>query len=145
MSTVNRVKYFFHKNARNLTEEKREALVRLAYQTATAKNLYPRMVFIRSDIHDTTIINGKYQKDPLGDHITMCFKDDEHIRAGTHIACHGYVDSKTSLQFRETTDTPEKSDSILKKNDEPVWPPSSKLYEYPHDGYYSHLDGQKKK
>ncbi|KAF4952575.1 hypothetical protein FGADI_6646 [Fusarium gaditjirri] len=142
MSTINRVKYFFHSQA-VLSDEKRAALVRLAYQTATEKNLYPKMIFIRSDVHNTTIINGRYQKDPLGDHITMCFKDDEHIKTGTHIACHGYVKDKANWELRKVTDTPPKSDSVLKKNKQPVWPENQFLDEYPYDGFYSHLDGQK--
>lgn len=78
----------------------------------------------------------------------MCSKDDEHIQSGTHVACHGYVTNKTTMEFRDATDTPARADSVPKKNKEPVWPANHMLYEYPQDGFYSHLggdDGPKKK
>ncbi|KAF3354907.1 hypothetical protein VDGD_05248 [Verticillium dahliae] len=142
MSTVNIIKYYFHVEGLPKDPNYVRNLVRLAYQTATAKNLYPRAVFIRADVHSTTTINSIYQKDPKGDHITLCFKNEEHMRKGTHIACHGYVTDRNALNFREATDSPEKADSTKKKsNKKPVWPSSDKLQELP-EGWYSHLDSK---
>lgn len=47
MSTVNLVKYYFHKDHVPKTAERTRQLVALAYQTARDKQLYPRAVFIR--------------------------------------------------------------------------------------------------
>ncbi|PYH87832.1 hypothetical protein BO71DRAFT_340171, partial [Aspergillus ellipticus CBS 707.79] len=38
----------------------------------------------RSEIHDTTSINGVHQKDPLGPHVTLCYKDEDQFLRGTH-------------------------------------------------------------
>lgn len=47
MSTVNIVKYYFHKDHIPKTAERMRQLVALAYQTARDRQLYPRAVFIR--------------------------------------------------------------------------------------------------
>lgn len=46
-STINVVKYYFHKRHIPESEEYMRKLVALAYQTAREKKLYPRAVFIR--------------------------------------------------------------------------------------------------
>ncbi|KAK8061437.1 hypothetical protein PG994_007803 [Apiospora phragmitis] len=141
MSTINIVKYYFHSQQIPKTPERMHQLVALAYQTARDKQIYPRAVFIRSDLHDTTSINGVRQKDPKGLHITLCYKDDEHLQKGTHIACHGYVTDGESMSFKEATQAGEKPDVTKKnnKNRTPVWPSEDKLYAAPEIGY-GHLD-----
>lgn len=47
MSTINIVKYYFHKEYIPKTPEGMRQLVALAYQTARDRQLYPRAVFIR--------------------------------------------------------------------------------------------------
>ncbi|KAK2858449.1 hypothetical protein FQN49_004718 [Arthroderma sp. PD_2] len=97
-------------------------LMALAYQTANDLHLHPKAVLIRSDIHDTTSILGKYQKDPKGLHLTICFKDAEQLANNTHVASHGYVADKLKTFIREATHTPEKHDGTKKKNGGDVWP-----------------------
>lgn len=46
MSTINIVKYFFHKEFAGDSEMQRK-LVALAYQTARSQKLYPKWIFIR--------------------------------------------------------------------------------------------------
>lgn len=88
-----------------------------------------------------TSINGVYQKDPKGLPVTLCYKDDRQLREGTHVACHGYVKDEETMEFREATDTGEKSDSTKKsnKNRTPVWPDWAELWAAPDIGY-SHLE-----
>merc|ERR1712224_752668 len=88
MSTINVVKYYFHKANIPATEARTRQLIALAYQTARDKELYPQAVFVRyvtpprvpfayrgkaheplkrtnrSEVHLTTTINGRRQKDP---------------------------------------------------------------------------------
>ncbi|KAK3937193.1 hypothetical protein QBC46DRAFT_17124 [Diplogelasinospora grovesii] len=140
MSTINIVKYYFHKDHIPRPERMRQ-LVALAYQTARDKKLYPKAVFIRSDLHATTSINGVRQQDPKGLHVTLCYKGDEQLQKGTHIACHGYVNDEESMSFREATHAGEKPDSTKKKNKNrtAVWPSDDKLYAAEDIGY-SHLE-----
>ncbi|POR37539.1 hypothetical protein TPAR_02266 [Tolypocladium paradoxum] len=137
MSTINIVKYYFHKDHIPRTAERMHQLVALAYQTARDRQLYPRAVFIRSDLHATTSINGVRQQDPKGLHVTLCYKDNEQLQKGTHIACHGYVNDEESMSFREATHAGEKPDSTKKKNKNrtAVWPSEDKLYAAPEIGY----------
>jgi hypothetical protein len=88
-------------------------------------------------LHDTTSINGVYQKDPKGPHITLCYKDDEQLQKGTHVACHGYVKDEETMELAEATDRGEKLDSTKKrnKNRTPVWPSSEELWAAPDIGY----------
>lgn len=88
-----------------------------------------------SDLHGTTSINGVYQKDPKGPHITLCYKDDENMRKGTHVACHGYVKDEETMEFKEATDRGEKLDTTKKKNKQSVWPASEELWAAPDIGY----------
>ncbi|KGO73527.1 hypothetical protein PITC_044060 [Penicillium italicum] len=97
-------------------------LIALAYQTASDLHLHPKAVLIRSDVHDTTSILGKYQKDPKGLHLTICFKDAEQLANNTHVASHGYVADKFKNFIHEATHTTEKEDGTKKKNGGDVWP-----------------------
>ncbi|KAE8166058.1 hypothetical protein BDV40DRAFT_296870 [Aspergillus tamarii] len=135
MSTVNFVKYYFHKNLYPDTEERLRRMIALAYRTARDWKLYPRAVFIRSEVHDTTTINGKHQKDPMGDHVTLCYKDEEQLRKGTHVASHGYVKDWETLEFDHATHHDEKPDSTRKKRGGAVWPSDNSLAIAPEIGY----------
>ncbi|TWU73013.1 hypothetical protein ED733_000054 [Metarhizium rileyi] len=75
MSTINVVRFFIYSKM-SLSPEKLHQLVNLAYLTARDRKLYPKEILIRSDVHNTTKIFGKYQKDPEGPHTTLCYKDD---------------------------------------------------------------------
>ncbi|EZF34291.1 hypothetical protein H109_08005 [Trichophyton interdigitale MR816] len=109
MSTLNLVKSYFLNRPGNVQTIRQH--IALAYQTAQDRSIYPTAVLSRSGIHPTTTIDGKYQKDPKGDHLTICFKDRDMMAKGTHTASHGYVDSRSDSHIREATHTPEKPDS----------------------------------
>ncbi|KAG6104568.1 hypothetical protein E4U14_005647 [Claviceps sp. LM454 group G7] len=113
MSHINVVKHYFHRLNVPKTRARMDALIGLGYLTATEQNLYPSAIFIR-------------------------YKTGDQVDRGTHVSCHGYVKDPITLEFREATFTPEKDDSTLKQNDEPVWPESKHLYEAP-DLHYSHM------
>lgn len=89
----------------------------------------------RSEVHGTTNINGKRQKDPLGDHVTLCYKDEDQLRRGTHVASHGYVKDGSTLEFVQATHHAEKPDSTKKRNREDVWPSEESLAIAPEIGY----------
>lgn len=95
--------------------------------------------FKSSEIHDTTSIHGRRQKDPRGWHVTLCYKDAEHAKKGTHVTCHGYVKGKDDLEFIEATHAGEKSDSWVKSSGQVVWPSEDELDVAPEIGY-SHLE-----
>ncbi|KAL2375159.1 hypothetical protein RJ035_003753 [Blastomyces gilchristii] len=120
MSTLNAVKFRFLNQPSAQTIRQ---YITIAYQTATDQKLYPKAILIRSGIHPTTTIDGKYQKDPKGEHLTLCFKDEDMLAKGIYVASHGYVDSKTDWKIREARHSPEKPDStIMKRNGRPIWP-----------------------
>lgn len=79
------------------------------------------LIMCRSEVHDTTNINGKRQKDPLGDHVTLCYKDEDQLCHGTYIASYGYVKDGSTLEFVQATHHAEKPDSTKKRNREDVW------------------------
>ncbi|OAL73508.1 hypothetical protein A7D00_1535 [Trichophyton violaceum] len=125
MSTLNLVNFYLNRpgNVQTIRQH-----ITLAYQTAQDRSIYPTAVLIRSGIHPTTTIDGKYQKDPKDDHLTICFKDRDMMSKGTHTASHGYVDSRSDFHIREATHTPEKPDStILTRSGRAVWPAEEQL------------------
>ncbi|KAK0631595.1 hypothetical protein B0T14DRAFT_5183 [Immersiella caudata] len=134
MSTINIVKYYFHK-ANVPREERIRLLIALAYRTARDRQLYPKAVFVRSDVHDTTTIDGKRQKDPRGPHVTFSYKTQDQLGSETHVACHGYVTDNETLQFREATHAEEKADATMKASGKAVWPGEDSLWEAPEIGY----------
>ncbi|KFA70745.1 hypothetical protein S40288_09216 [Stachybotrys chartarum IBT 40288] len=135
MSSINIVKYYFHAGQVPRSEARMRQLVALAYQTARDKQLYPKAVFVRSEVHSTTTINGKRRKDPRGDHVTFSYKTQDHLGRETHVACHGYVKDPDTLEFKEATHAAEKPDSTKKRNNKPVWPADEDLWEAPDIGY----------
>lgn len=91
-----------------------------------------------SGIHPTTWINGEYRKDPKGNHLTVCFKDEDMLARGTHVASHGYLTNKTDNHIREATHMDEKPDStVLRRSGNAVWPAGSIFYEL--EVAYGHL------
>ncbi|KAH6657690.1 hypothetical protein BKA67DRAFT_532883 [Truncatella angustata] len=107
MSAINVVKYYFYKGMIPKDPERLQKMVVLAYRTARDRQIYLKAVLIRSDIHDTTSINGVRQKDPKGDHVTLCYKDAEHISA----------------------------DSTRRRKGKHLWPSTDQLEEAPEIGY----------
>ncbi|OJJ45153.1 hypothetical protein ASPZODRAFT_100375 [Penicilliopsis zonata CBS 506.65] len=139
MSTVNVVKYFFYRGFVPKTEERARQLITLAYQTARDQKLYPKEILIRSEIHKTTSINGVHQVDPLGYHVTLCFKDDQQLLRGTHVSSHGYVKDQDHLEFIHATHTGEKRDDTKRqRGKKDVWPSEDGLVLASETGY-SHL------
>ncbi|EFY94408.2 hypothetical protein X797_010249 [Metarhizium robertsii] len=123
MSSINDVRFFIYPN---LSPKKPRLLklVNLAYLTARDKTLYPKEILIRSDLHCTTKIGGKYRTDPKGPHLTMCYKDEGQVQRGTHVASHGYVRSMTDWTFVSASHDPEKLDTVMRPNGKGrVWPP----------------------
>ncbi|PYH88974.1 hypothetical protein BO71DRAFT_403445 [Aspergillus ellipticus CBS 707.79] len=123
MSTINIVKFSFSNQA---TAQTILQYMAIAYQAATVRKISLKVVFVRSGIHSTTSIHGKYQKDPRGEHLTLCFKDAGMLARGTHIASHGYVGSKNDWNILEATHTSEKCDSTIRKG-RPAWPSDDKI------------------
>lgn len=96
--------------------------------------------FARSEVHSSTSINGKRQKDPLGEHVTLCYKDQSQLDKQVHIAAHGYVTDAKTLGFKFATHRGEKSDLTVKNiKGGVVWPSNDQLWEAPDIGY-SHID-----
>ena len=85
--------------------------------------------------HNTTSIAGIHQKDPLGWHITLCYKDEAQLASGTHTACHGYVAGKGNLKFVKVSHAGEKADSTKKRDGKPVWSAENQLDTAPEFGY----------
>ncbi|KAI9932287.1 hypothetical protein MW887_009799 [Aspergillus wentii] len=92
----------------------------------------------RSVPHDTTSINGIYQKDPNGWHITFCYKDQQQLDNKMHTACHGYLPAKDVFELTMSTHVAEKADATIKGNGMAVWPSEDILEVAPEVGY-SHL------
>lgn len=152
MSTVNIVKYYFHKRNVPVSEERMRRLIALAYQTARAlpkgslcavclffyELSFPSWWFWwsnRSEVHFTTTINGRRQKDPLGAHVTFSYKTQDSLGRDTHVSCHGYVKDSETLEYAGSTHVDEKPDSTKKTTGKPVWPGESQLWEAPEIGY----------
>jgi len=94
----------------------------------------------RADIHDTTTINGKRQKDPHGWHGTFAFKDSQQVQREFHIATHGYTEGKENLVLKDATHTAEKKDSTPRRGGRVVWPNEEELEEFVDSPIaYSHL------
>ena len=87
--------------------------------------------------HSTTTIGGQYVQDPLGNHFTFCYKDENQKQAGTHIACHGYTPSAIDYTLTQATFTTEKPDKTRKKrNGKYVWPAVADLDDAGEIGYH---------
>ncbi|EQK99683.1 hypothetical protein G6O67_003620 [Ophiocordyceps sinensis] len=130
------IKYYFHKRNVPNSVDRRNKLIALAYQAARDLKLNPQAVLIRSDAHDTTIINGIRGRDPKGMHVTLCYKNQDQLDKHRHVACHAYVDDKVNLGFKEATLAKEKPDSTPKhKKTAPVWPGMDDLWVAPEIEY----------
>ncbi|KAF2227266.1 hypothetical protein BDZ85DRAFT_1356 [Elsinoe ampelina] len=140
MSTVNLVKYFFY--ARNsIPRSRKDKLVALAYAAARDQQLHPKEILIRSDIHNTTSINGAHQKDPNGWHATFAFKNSDQSDRVVHVTAHGYTAGQDDFELKEAKYFDEKEDSSRRGSGKEVWPSASDLVEYRNSPIaYSHLD-----
>ncbi|KAI2734412.1 hypothetical protein DTO013E5_9993 [Penicillium roqueforti] len=135
MSTINMVKYYFYRGMLPENQQRLRDLIALAYQTARDRKLYPKAILIRSNEHSSTSQGGIYKPDPLGWHVTLCFKDDVQLASNTHVASHGYVKGKGDLTFLQATHSGVKPDSHLKSSGKPVWPSEMELDVAPEIGY----------
>ncbi|KAE8356758.1 hypothetical protein BDV28DRAFT_154436 [Aspergillus coremiiformis] len=139
---VNLVKYFFYFDNK-ISLDQKKPLVALAYATARDQSLAPKAILIRSDMHDTTTIEGKRVKDPKGWHGTFAFKPHNQVEREFHITSHGYTDGKEDFVLKEATHAPEKMDSTPrggKDSGKVVWPAEDLLEEYVNSPIaYSHL------
>ncbi|OAL68319.1 hypothetical protein A7C99_0258 [Trichophyton rubrum] len=73
--------------------------------------------------------------DPLGWHVTICYKDEVQASKGTHVASHGYVMGQFDLNFKKAAHAGEKVDTWEKRTGGIVWPPAEDLEEAPEIGY----------
>ncbi|KAL6709555.1 hypothetical protein ACN47E_001490 [Coniothyrium glycines] len=138
-SGVNFVRFFFYTD-NSISIARKQALVALAYATARDQLLMPKAILIRADIHNSTIINGKRQKDPNGWHGTFAFKDSEQVQREYHVAAHGYTKGKEDFVLKDATHTPEKKDSTPKYGGKVVWPSEDELEEFQDSPIaYSHI------
>ncbi|KAF9885155.1 hypothetical protein FE257_000681 [Aspergillus nanangensis] len=139
---ANFVRYFFYAG-NTISPDRRKALVALAYATARDQQLAPKAILIRSEMHDTTTIEGKHAKDPRGWHGTFAFKVNDQVEREFHVASHGYTNGKEDFTLRAATHTPEKQDKTPrggKKSGKVVWPSEALLEEYVDSPIaYSHL------
>ncbi|KAK9238401.1 hypothetical protein V1525DRAFT_387647 [Lipomyces kononenkoae] len=150
MSTINIVNYYFYKGMLREDPTRLQSLISLAYQTARDRQLYRRLfssgesqhsqilrnVSISESLeHPTTSREGRHERDPLGWHVTLCFKDEAHLSSGTHIASHGYVKGRGDLTFVQATHAGEKPDSHLRIRGKPVWPSEEELEVAPEIAY----------
>ncbi|KAG5987628.1 hypothetical protein E4U52_007396 [Claviceps spartinae] len=68
------------------------------------------------------------KKDPKGWHVTVSYKEQEHVESDMHLTCHAYVDSQgqCSLVKFEPRDANgqaiAKADGIVKANGRRIWP-----------------------
>ncbi|KAF1952640.1 hypothetical protein CC80DRAFT_538057 [Byssothecium circinans] len=129
MSTLNIVKYYFHKGDVPTSKGRMHQLIALGYQTARAMELYPQAVLVRPPSPE------KRQKDPRGDHVTFSYKTQDHLGRQTHVACHGYVKDRQTLEFKEAMHVGEKPDSTKKASGKDAWPGPASLWEAPEIGY----------
>jgi len=72
-------------------------------------------------------MEGRYQQDPKGDHLTLCFKDQEQVVKSTHTASHGYVDDRKTSVLREATHSGEKLDSTIVGSGRQAWPSEAQI------------------
>lgn len=162
---ANLVRYFFYAGT-TIKESRKQALIALAYATAREQYIAPKAILIRfvsafadspllkliriiarADIHDTTTILGRHQKDPQGWHGTFAYKDASNVIRELHESAHGYTTGKDDFTLKEATATLAKKDSTPRggpKSGKIVWPVEADLVEY-HDGpiAYSHLPENK--
>ncbi|KAJ5273578.1 hypothetical protein N7478_008703 [Penicillium angulare] len=138
MSTVNMIKYYFYEGLIPRSKERIRQLITLAYQTARDRKIYPKAILIRSEVHPTTSINGIRIKDPSGLYVTFCYKYEDQLLRGTHVASHGYVKDKATLKFVQATHHPEKSDLAKRQKGKTFWPAEEELIAAPEIAY-SHL------
>ncbi|KAJ5959462.1 uncharacterized protein N7479_006612 [Penicillium vulpinum] len=90
----------------------------------------------RSDVDNTTSINGIHQQDPLGPHVTICYKDEHQLPRVTRVASHGYVRGKDDLTFVCATHAREKADSAKRQRErKTVWPSEDELEAVPEIAY----------
>ncbi|KAI0556269.1 hypothetical protein F4679DRAFT_578393 [Xylaria curta] len=141
MSTINIVKYYFHIRNIPATDVRKRQLVALAYQR-TKSSILRQYSSGTSEVHNTTTINGRRQKDPRGDHVTFSYKSQDHQGRKTHVACHGYVKDTQTLEFKEATHADEKPDATKKQSGKAAWPEKIDLWEAPDIGY-GHMPPQK--
>lgn len=121
-----------------------ESDIKAAYRAVRDHEPRPKIIFIRSAraflssrnkltgcrsiAHETSTINGNYEKDPEGYHVTLNYKNEDHIARNTHVTLHAYVDDDKNLNFRKASGTGEKPDSTprtrngRRKNMKPCWP-----------------------
>ncbi|KAL2834105.1 hypothetical protein BJY01DRAFT_239233 [Aspergillus pseudoustus] len=135
MSTLNMVKFRFMISASSQTIRQ---YIAITYQTASEQKIYPKDILVRSAVHPSTSINRRYQQNPKGKHLTLCFKDQGIVERETHVASPGYVTNSADWNIREATHSPEKPDSTTTRRGLQVWP-KDRPFEYEIGIAYGHL------
>ncbi|KAL3481024.1 hypothetical protein BJX99DRAFT_254005 [Aspergillus californicus] len=141
---INMCRIFFYAGG-SITEIRKRALIALAYATARDKLLAPKAILIRSDLHRTTTIDGKYVINPDGYYTTISFKCIDQVAREYHVASHGYTNGKEDFVLKKATHRSEKPDDTTRggrKSGKVVWPAEDLLVEYADSPIgYSHLPG----
>lgn len=72
----------------------------------------------------------------MGPHLTLCYKDENQLLRGTHVASHGYVNGKNDTALLHATHAGEKKDSAKRqRGTKTVWPAENGLEAVPDVGY----------
>ncbi|KAL8951483.1 MAG: hypothetical protein Q9222_002537 [Ikaeria aurantiellina] len=92
-----------------------------AYQIATEGNPNVTTILIRSRIHGTTWLHGKWVKDYP--HLTICSKDSSQEAQKSHEASHGYTKSLTDPTLVKVSPSGfVKLDNTLDRDGDEIWP-----------------------
>lgn len=78
-----------------------EDLINAAYTTAKRFDPTTSQILIRSNIHKTTLQDGRYVKDDP--HITIAVKNPRQVRDRNHRALHGYTRSENNYRIIDVT------------------------------------------
>ncbi|KAG6002427.1 hypothetical protein E4U21_003101 [Claviceps maximensis] len=125
---INMVRVLLHKQT-TIEKDRHFKLAALAHAAACKLDFIPKTIFIRSDLHKKTKINGVYVDDPLGWHATFSVKDSDLQTRNSHVTLHGYTDGKDNFTLKRVTPADKKSDDTRKRDGKKVWPDEAHLIE----------------
>ncbi|RAL13342.1 uncharacterized protein BO97DRAFT_404867 [Aspergillus homomorphus CBS 101889] len=123
MSTINIVKFYFPKPwLASFRDDQLQSYIKLAYLTVSARQSYPKAVLFRSLVHLQVKSEGSRKHLRKGTwHVTLCYKSEDHLARGQHVAAHAYVRGKEDLTLLRATYRGPKPDSQLNANGKWSW------------------------
>ncbi|KAE8154633.1 hypothetical protein BDV25DRAFT_135800 [Aspergillus avenaceus] len=130
MSTLNMVKFYFYRKQLPRMRHILHDFIKVAYQTARDRKLYPKAILVSFQIKPT--LKGDRSLPQLKGtmeywHITFNYKDQGQLNSGTHTACHGYIPSEHEYELIKSTHGVDKCDTALTRNGKHVWPSGEEL------------------